>query len=228
MKKSVVSSIALLSLGLLLAGCGSSSADKSDNAGKSAKTTQAGKTSSSKKDDREIINGPLLKVGQWSNDDDMGKLTLTKIAAPENTVVKDGPIEFKIKDVKLFKAEPKTKAQRLYDNDYFSTNGVTNPFYYVQIQFNAKNTSASEVQINGVKSLVTSTGQQISQGQSLNDESIGETLAANANSDYAIQALISTDDQSKIDKFTINFDSVANTDTYEDIGTAQPLELPFK
>lgn len=228
MKKSVVSSIALLSLGLLLAGCGSSSADKSDNAGKSAKTTQAGKTSSSKKDGREIINGPLLKVGQWSNDDDMGKLTLTKIAAPENTVVKDGPIEFKIKDVKLFKAEPKTKAQRSYDNDYFSTNGVTNPFYYVQIQFNAKNTSASEVQINGVKSLVTSTGQQISQGQSLNDESIGETLAANANSDYAIQALISTDDQSKIDKFTINFDSVANTDTYEDIGTAQPLELPFK
>ncbi|GBG94612.1 hypothetical protein LFYK43_10710 [Ligilactobacillus salitolerans] len=228
MKKSVVSSIALLSLGLLLAGCGSSSADKSDNAGKSAKTTQAGKTSSSKKDDREITNGPLLKVGQWSNDEDMGKITLTKITAPENTVAKDGPVEFKIKDVKLFKAEPKTKAQRSYDNDYFSTNGVTNPFYYVQIQFNAKNTSANEVQVNGVKSLVTSTGQQISQGQYLNDESVGETLAANANSDYVVQALIKTEDQSKIDKFTINFDSVANTDTYEDIGTAQPLELPFK
>lgn len=227
MKKRFISSLSIFALSLVLVGCGSSSADKSDNAGKEAKTTQAGKSSSNKKDDREITNGPLLKVGQWTKDDEEGKTTLLKIAAPKNTIVKDGPITYTIKDIKLFKVETTNKAQKDYANDVYQSNGVTNPYYHIQIQFNAKNTSNEEVQLNGIKSVVLNTGDQVSLTSGLNDDSLGSSIAANANEDHAAFLLVKTGNQSKVNKLTINFDSVSNAETSEDIGNASPLEIPF-
>ena len=228
MKKSIVTSFAMLSLGLLLAGCGNSASDKSDNAGKEAKTTQGGKSSSNKKDEREITNGPLLKVGQWTKDDEEGKTTLLKIAAPKNTTVKDGPIIYTIKDIKLLKVETTNKNQREYANDVYQSNGVTNPYYHIQIQFNAKNTSNEEVQLNGIKSIVLNTGDQVSLSSGLNDDSLGSSIAANANEDHAAFLLVKTGKQKQINKLTVNFDSVSNAETSEDIGTADSLEIPFK
>ena len=91
MKVKTFLSIACLSL--MLVGCGN---DTVDNSGKSVESTNNKvskvKHKKPKKDPREVVNGELLKVGQWCNDDEQGKMELYKICVP-GTVIDDGRVK---------------------------------------------------------------------------------------------------------------------------------------
>jgi hypothetical protein len=227
MKKSIVTSFTVLTLGLVLAGCGSSSADKSDNAGKEAKTTETAKGKTKKEDKQHIKNGPLLKVGQWKTDSTWGKTTLEKISAPKS-VIKDGPLEITINTISLYKIEPQNDDEKQMANDGFQTSGVTNPYYTVHIDYNVKNTSSETIQLNGLKSVVTSTGQDIGMDSGLVDDGTGLEVAPNANKGTAAEGLLNKGDETKVNKVTIQFDEAVNSDTFESLGSAQPMDFDLK
>lgn len=227
MKKSIVTSFAVLSLGLLLAGCSSSSSNKSDNAGKEAKTTQSAKGKTKKQDKTHIKNGPLLKVGQWKTDETWGKTTLEKIVAPKS-VIKDGPLEITINSISIFKIEPQNDDQKQLANDGFQSSGVTNPYYTVHVDYNVKNTSDSSVQLNGLKSLVTSTGQDLGMDSGLVDDGTGMEIAPNANKGTAAEGLLNDGDAKKINKVTIQFDDAVDAESFDSLGTAQAMDFEIK
>lgn len=227
MKKNIVTGASVLALSLLLAGCGSSSADKSDNAGKEPKTTASAKGKTEKKDNQHIKNGPLLKVGQWKTDSTWGKTTLEKITAPKS-VIKDGPLEITINTISLYKIEPQNDDERQMANDGFQTSGVTNPYYTIHIDYNVKNTSSDTVQLNGLKSVVTSTGQDLGIDSGLVDDGTGLEVAPNANKGTAAEGLLNKGDEKKVNKVTLQFDEAVNSDSFDSMGSAQPMDFDLK
>lgn len=227
MKKSIITSFTVLTLGLMLTGCGNSSANKSDNAGKEAKTTASAKGKSQKKDKQHIKNGPLLKVGQWKEDSIWGKTTLEKISAPKS-VIKDGPLEITINTISLFKIEPQNDDEKQMANDGFQSSGLTNPYYTIHVDYNVKNTSSDSIQLNGLKSIVTSTGQDLGIDSGLVDDGTGLEVAPNANKGTAAEGLLNKGDEKKIDKVTLQFDEAVNADSFDSLGTAQPMDFELK
>lgn len=227
MKKSAVSWLSVLALSLVLVGCGNSSTDKSDNAGKEAKTTASAKGKTKKADNQHIKNGPLLKVGQWKTDSMWGKTTLEKISAPKS-VIKDGPLEITINTISLYKIEPQNDDEKQMANDSFQTSGVTNPYYTIHIDYNVKNTSGDTIQLNGLKSVVTSTGQDIGIDSGLVDDGTGLEVAPNANKGTAAEGLLNKGDETKINKVTLQFDEAVNSDSFDSVGSAQPMDFDLK
>ncbi|WP_125711145.1 hypothetical protein [Lacticaseibacillus porcinae] len=232
MKKLLTIGVTLAAV-LSLAACGNSS-KSTDNGGKTttaskAKTSTA--KSSSKKassEGKEVTNGQLLKVGEWMNDDMQGKMKLLRINSLNKTMT-TGSYSIILKDYKFMEVTPKDDDQKKTASDAFGVSqGVTTPYYEAQVQYSIKNASNEEVQFNGIKSIVLSTGQQLDPNGGMSDQGIGEAVAPGATKDTAFMAVIPTADKDKLNKITINFDSFCNTTDFSDVGTlpAVAIDLP--
>ncbi|MFJ6957667.1 MAG: hypothetical protein ACIRXY_05540 [Ligilactobacillus animalis] len=226
MYKSIKTISLLLLSALTLAGC----SNTVDNSNKSASSSSAKvKKNSSSRDNKKVTAGELLKVGQWHDDPTSGKVTLERIVSPTNAEINYGPMNFKIKNVKLLKYEPKTDQQKELISTTFDSANVTSPSYVIQVTYTLDNSSDSELQFNGIKSLVPNYGQQLSMGSGLIDEGVGSAIATHAHKDEHAQALINSDDVSKLNQLTFNLDSIANTDTFETVADApESLTIDFK
>ncbi|MDR7924342.1 hypothetical protein RIU76_06335 [Latilactobacillus sakei subsp. sakei] len=166
-----------------------------DNSGKYNDADKSGKVVSSKKttkNSQEVTNGPLLKVGQWTKDSQTGKLTLKKIATPKIDVA-NGPATFTVNDVKLFKDEINNNNQLEYSKSAFSASSLEKTFYYVQIDYTMKNTSAEEIQYDGINSIVTNDGTQIDMTGQLQDQGAGNRIAPNAKKQSLTLAIVKPD-----------------------------------
>lgn len=219
-----ITALVLLSA-LTLAGC-SNSVDNSDKSASSSSVKV--KKNSSSRDNKKVTSGELLKVGQWHNDPAAGKVTLERIVSPTNAEINYGSMNFKIKSIKLLKYEPKTSEQKENIATAFNTLDVSSSAYVVQVIYTLDNTSDSELQFNGIKSLVTNYGQQLSMNSGLIDDGVGSAIAAHAHKDEHAQALIKSDDVSKLNQLTFNLDSISRTDTYETVAEApESLTIDF-
>lgn len=217
MKVKTFLSIACLSL--MLVGCGNNTVD---NSGKSVESTNNKvskvKHKKTKKDPREVVNGELLKVGQWCNDDEQGKMELYKICVP-GTVIDDGPIKCTVKSIKIFKITPQTQEQIEIAKDDYDTNSVPKVYYTLQVVYDLKNTSQDSLQFNGVESIVTSAGQQMSSdGSGMYDDGIGVKVAGNGQRENVAIGMINDGDYSKITDITIKFSGQLSKDNgdYDD------------
>lgn len=204
MKLRIIMSV--VALGIVLAGC---SGGTVDNSGKSVEPTK-NKTAKvehkkPKKDSREVTNGELLKVGQWCNDDEQGRIELYKICAP-GEVIDDGPLKCTVKSIKILKTEPQNSNQVEIAKSDYDTNSVPKTYYTLQVVYELKNTTDNTLMFNGVESIVTSTGQQMSSdGSGLYDDGIVVDVAANGQREDVAIAMINQDDYSKITDITIKF-----------------------
>lgn len=226
MNKNIKVTVLLLLSALTLVGCSNSV----DNSNKSASSSSVKvKKNSSSQENKEVTSGELLKVGQWHNDPASGKVTLERIISPTNAEINYGSMSFKIKTIKLLKYEPKTDAQRENIATAFNVVKASSSSYVIQVTYTLSNTSDSELQFNGIKSLVTNYGQQLSMNSGLIDEGVGSAIAAHAYKDEHAQALINSEDVSKLNQLTFNLDSVSRTDTYETVAEApESLTIDFK
>jgi hypothetical protein len=231
MKKIMVLSMTMLTA-VALSACGSSNSG-TDTAGKEPSSTKTAasekKSSSSKKSETsEVTNGPLIKVGQWKDDSMQGKMKLVKIVSP-NKDFPNGQFTLTIKDVKIFEITPVNDDQKKLASDTFNSTGVTTPYYEVQVTYAVKNGTAKPAQFNGVKSLVTSTGQQMDMNGGLQDQGTGSEIAAGATKETACMGLIKAGDQDKITKVTVNADNMADTSTFETIAEAwAPIDISLQ
>ncbi|NJE31854.1 hypothetical protein [Ligilactobacillus agilis] len=213
MKKIMV--LSAIGLAMMLGAC-SNTVDNSGKTPSTTKTTTSKVSQKKKKDNREVVNGELLKPGQWLNDDFEGKVTLEKIWTP-NVDISDGPLTAKITTVKILKTEPKTKDQLSDAKDSYQTNSITNPYYTIQVSYELTNTSDQEVGFNGIDSIVTTTGQQLSPDSYLQDSGIGTTMAAHGTKKIYAVGLLNDGDYSKIKDIAITLGSVYETEEYNNI-----------
>lgn len=233
MKKAAIFTTSLLSLALVLGACSSNESKGTDNGGKTTTSEKAKpvskKSSSSSKENKEVTNGQLLKVGQWMNDDTQGKMELTKVQ-PINQTVSVDKYSIILKDFKMFKVTPSNADQKKLVGDIFGiAEGLPSPYYEIQIQYTIKNDSDQEVQFNGIKSIVTSNGKQLSGNGGLSDQGVGQSVAANAESTTtAAQGIIDASQKDNLTKLTLNFDSFCTTSDFSDLGTISPFELQIK
>lgn len=232
MKKAAIFTASLLSLALILGAC-SNESKGTDNGGKTTTSEKAKpaskKSSSSSKENKEVTNGQLLKVGQWMKDDTQGKMELTKVQ-PINQTVSVDKYSIILKDFKMFKVTPSNADQKKLVGDVFGVaEGLPSPYYEIQIQYTIKNASDQEVQFNGIKSIVTSDGKQLSGNGGLSDQGVGESVAANAESSTtAVQGIIDASQKDSLNKLTLNFDSFCTTSDFSELGTISPFELQIK
>lgn len=224
--------LALTGLTILLASTlVACSNNKVDNGGKetSTPTAKTSQKSSNKTSSKEVSNGELLKVNEWENDPVQGKMKLIKINKINKSYT-TGNYAIKLDDFKLFEVTPKNDTQKEDASTAFnSSEGVSTPYYEVQIKYTIENNTDTSVQFNGIKSLVTESGTQMDLNSGMQDLGVGTEVAANAKKSTAVMGLINTNEKNKINKLTINFDSFANlTDFSEAAPAIQPVTIDIK
>ena len=158
MKKSILYSTMLLSV-IALAACSSPSTTNCTKKNSSSSTSNATSTTN-KTDSLEVKNGPLTKVGQWRQTEDLGKITLLKIMDKPKTITLTEGLTTTIESVKLFHADNITKFNTpLFRTDKKSGN-------YIQIVASAENNTDNEYRGIFPETIVLSDGTQVEHNRS--------------------------------------------------------------
>lgn len=219
---------ALVSAGVLT-GCGNniSSNKGTDTVKSSVKSTNTKKKASDSKADQQVTNGAPIKVGQWKYYSDFNADgTLVKVATPKKQV-NQGKVNITIDSIKVYSMKPKNDDAKKIASDYFGASGVTDPYYVLQVNWSAKNSDSQELQTNGIKSIVTTNGQQLSAGQGLMDNGSGSALAANAFSTFEANGLLKSADYKSLNEITVNFDTVCTTSSFEEVAGTATTKVSF-
>ncbi|WP_397537841.1 hypothetical protein [Rummeliibacillus pycnus] len=154
-------SIALFALGMLSA-CGSSKDDTSaekENGVKETQTKEGTKTNADKAESKEIKDGPLTKVGQWTKEDGGTKVTLAKIANPNKEINLD-PIKLNIKTIKFLERTNIQDSEKEYIKELYNKD-ISNKLNVIQISYTVENTSDKDITFFAFNKLTTNTKQQI-------------------------------------------------------------------
>ena len=228
MKKIIFSAALVLSLGL--AGCGEDNAKEDANKAPETQDTEnvAGEgknegAESAAPDSKEVENGILTEVGQWTMDGD-DKVTLVKIKEV-NQIYKQGPINFKIESVKLLhhsniSNETKQYFKNLNGKDVTELNTI-------QLTYSMENTSDANVMMMAIETMTTDTKAQI---QGYDNMAISDDTGS-----YAGQVIVEGMDifpyfngsLEDINKVYINTGMTFNSDSGDNLGDSQRIEIAF-
>lgn len=144
---------------IALAACSSPSTTNGTKKNSSSSTSKATSTTN-KTDSLEVKNGPLTKVGQWRQTEDLGKITLLKIMDKPKTITLTEGLTTTIESVKLFHADNITKFNTpLFRTDKKSGN-------YIQIVASAENNTDNEYRGIFPETIVLSDGTQVEHNRS--------------------------------------------------------------
>lgn len=102
---------------------------------------------------------PLTEVGDSTIGDDGSTVTLKKILSL-NESFDYGPLTLEIKDLKILEISNASQAQ-LNDANEYAKHEITDPFYYLQVTYSAKNQSDNLITWNGFEKVVFNNGQQL-------------------------------------------------------------------
>lgn len=199
MKKVILYGATLLSLGMLIA-CSTTNKQQTQ---KNQTTSNSSPTTVTKKDDMEVKNGLLTKVGQWTKTADLGKITLLKIMdKPTKIQLTDG-LTTTIESVKLFHADNITEFNSaLIRTDKKSGN-------YVQIIASVENNTENEYKSIFPETIVLSNGIQIKHNRSFSTSTEVKPHAKNLNMLY----FYFIDDQTP-DSLRLYYDSITDEKGY--------------
>ncbi|GEK38186.1 hypothetical protein ACFFRT_12605 [Enterococcus thailandicus] len=149
---------------LLLSGCSQSKAV--DNTGKTNEKDSSAivveSTTQSSTDSKEVSNGELLEVGQWTKDknDETGKVELIAHSNPQADIPL-GEASIFISNIKILKYIDYTDP---YSAGYYDTTNYKDAegnFYGLQVSFKIKNNSENDYGYNGLEYAILDNGQQI-------------------------------------------------------------------
>lgn len=169
----IIKLVAFIGLSALtLAACGIDNTDKESKETTSARITESSSESTSesleKKDPKLVTNGPLLEVGQYTNDEYYGKLQLEKIASPSNQVEIAPGIFVTLGDIKIINfTEIPESAQ---EDASISYGFEGNQGYDLQVVYSIENKNDFEVSNTIIDKIILSDGEQISKESYTEDE----------------------------------------------------------
>ena len=180
---------------LTLAACGSESAAQDDQEKSSASSSMSSASStvsesSSEVDPMLVTNGPLLEIGQYVNDPTFGKLSLVKIASPEQRVEVASGIFLTIHSVKLINFENIPDSGALDASTYYGISGKQG--YDLQVVYTVENETDSKIGHTPLSKLVLSDGEQITR-RTFVDETMSLEPHSKASNQIAQVAIPSQD-----------------------------------
>lgn len=213
--------LALLSLsGLLLIGCGD---DTIDNTGKESEAASSSEVveneKENQKDEMLVTDGPLLEPGQYSNDEDFGRIELLKITSPGNENEIAPGLFLTFKDVKVLNFED-IPDDVLEDAEmYYGFNGDQGDL--LQYEYTIENRNDFSIDNTVIEKIILSDGEQITI-----DMHLDETFNLEANSKASGQLggiVLPTPDVESVTFYMNPYD----TEDYNEIET-QPVKVTFE
>ena len=224
-------SIALLAVGVLSA-CGSTedSSGSEKNVKENQSTTEKTSTASqnkseeNKSESKEVKNGPLTEVGQWTKEDNGTKVTLVKIINPKKVINLD-PIKFKIETIKLLERtnitdDEKESIKTLFNKD------ITDKLNTIQISYTTENKSDKDVSFFTIDKITTNTKQQIDGSLNLADNSDPQQYMGKVISDGTLLFPYFADSFDAVTELNVLTSNVFSTDTGSDVHT--PVKVKFE
>ncbi|HAA8943248.1 TPA: hypothetical protein U0G34_002942 [Listeria monocytogenes] len=215
----------MLAFSIFLTGCGGTDNTRKENHSDGSAEVKNKKDNNTS--DEYVEDGLLLKVGEWTKDKDYDtKATLEKIATPK-IKVDLGDLNMLIKDVKIFKRENVSDAEK----EEFSGGKVpvTDPYYTIQVKYDLENTGKNVLNFNGIDYIITDQKQQID----VMTDNIGINGVFTVQPDVIVEdeyviCILKKDNVDKINKVTIKTSPVYNSETYDEITKSMTINIEFK
>ncbi|MBC1660863.1 hypothetical protein HB947_05000 [Listeria welshimeri] len=215
----------MLAFSIFLTGCGGTDNTRKENNSDGSAEVKNKKDNNTS--DEYVEDGLLLKVGEWTKDKDYDtKVTLEKIATPK-IKVDLGDLNMLIKDVKIFKRENVSDAEK----EEFSGGKVpvTDPYYTIQVKYDLENTGKNALNFNGIDYIITDQKQQID----VMTDNIGINGVFTMQPDVIVEdeyviCILKKDNVDKINKVTIKTSPVYNSETYDEITKSMTVNIEFK
>ncbi|EAE1331145.1 hypothetical protein ARW15_15105 [Listeria monocytogenes] len=215
----------LLAFSIFLTGCGGT-----DNTGKENQSDDSAKVINKKDNstsDEYVEDGLLLKPGEWTKDKDYGtKVTLEKIATPK-IKVDLGNLSMLIKDVKIFKRENVSNAEK---EDYSDGKiPVTDPYYTIQVKYDLENTGKNALNFNGIDYIITNQKQQIDvMTDNIGINGVFTVQPEAIVEDEYVICILKKENVEKINKVTLKTSPVYNSETFDEITESKTIDIEFK
>lgn len=197
----------------------------------SAKPTQPAKPAEQKplngnpqKD--ENGNYIMTQVGQKVQDPDGSVVELMKIKNI-NEKINIKPIEVTIKDIKIFKWSNLPELDKKQIASLSNQPSLPEPFYYLQIVFNAENKSNQNVMFTGLRTIVLSDGSQIdadSQDFIVGNDDTDLNYYGKVKKECVVGVVIKNPN---INKVKLIFTATSDSNTWNQITPEQQVEYQF-
>lgn len=197
---------AILTIGMILVGCGSQAkSNKTAKSGSQTSSSQQVKTPEKSVSDQATMkpykvprseksshnyqkSGLLSFPGQFAYDQAGTKLTLSQNKRLNQQTASQG-ISYQVTDVKRFNNNAKTKRAMQMAQQAFNIGQIPNPYQTLQIKFTVKNTSDHPVKIDGIQR-VTLNGSRTIASNGISDPSAGQVLNKNSAKTFSGMILI--------------------------------------
>lgn len=204
--------------GIFLGACG---VDNSEEAAqKTSIATLVETTSSVETDPNLVIDGPLLKVGQYINDESYGKLQLEKIASPGNQVEVATGVFVTFSEIKIINF---TNIPEIIQEEASVSYGFEgNQGYDLQVVYSIENKNDFEVSNTVVDKIILSDGEQISKESYTEDEEFYLEAGSKASDQLTHISIPHTN----VDSIKFYFEPI-NTESYVPL-EFQPIEVVFE
>ncbi|MBT2732080.1 hypothetical protein [Carnobacterium sp. ISL-102] len=204
--------------GVFLVACG---VDNSEEAAqKTSIATLVETTSSVETDPNLVIDGPLLKVGQYINDESYGKLQLEKIASPGNQVEVATGVFVTVSEIKIINF---TNIPEIAQEDASISYGFEgNQGYDLQVVYSIENKNDFEVSNTIIDKIVLSDGEQISKESYTEDEEFYLEAGSKASDQLSHFSI----PHANVDSIKFYFE-IANAESYAPL-ESEPIEVSFK
>lgn len=217
--------LAVLGLSVIaLGGCGVDNTEKEAETTSSAILVSSNEISSKESvvevDSNLITEGPLLKVGQYINDDYYGKLQLEKIANPGNQVEIATGIFVTLGDIKIINFSEIPENAQEDANISYGFEG--NHGYDLQVVYSIENKNDFEVSNTIIDKIILSDGEQISKESYTEDEEFYLEAGSKA-SDQVSHISIP---HANVDSIKFYFE-IVNAESYASL-ESEPIEVTFK
>lgn len=220
--------------GLLLSGCSDSSTQNAKTPEEDSKP--AAQTPKSKEKEENDISEPttdedgntiLEEVGQVANSE-AGSVELKKIKIVNETV-DISPMKITVQDIKVLEmtdVDPEFAESLTWQADT-DLNKVKDGFSYVQVRYQAENTTESNIEWYDLMNVITDQGEQIDAQMKdflVDDADMDSEFIGKVKKDFVDGFILKTADVKSI---KLIFGSTMNADSYEDITPEQTVEYLF-
>lgn len=206
--------------GVILGACGIDNTQEESQKTSSAILieSESSQESTEKVDSNLVTKGPLLKVGQYTNDDIYGKIELEKIANPENKIEVAPGVFVTFSNVKILNFVNIPESAQEDASNLYGFEGTQG--YDLQFQYTVENKNDFKIDNAAVEQVILSDGEQIE--RFMYDDEVLQLEAGSKASNQGGHVSIPHSDISSV-KFYID---PLNFDTYDSLGS-QPIEIVF-
>lgn len=203
-----------------------------DNTGKETSKDSSSATSSSvvdPVDEQYVKKGKLLEVGQWTDDDSYGgKITLTKLASPKQTIeIADG-FSMLINDVKILKyseTDENLLESDVSDGIIPESSLTDDGFHSIQIDYIITNDTESALDYNGLSYIVTDQGQQIDVLMENLNYSNSYTFQPGTTVENYVIATVDSESINELKKITLTTSELWDENYDAQIGNEENIEI---